>query len=246
MGVHFSEVRVVLFRSARRFTNMFWKWKHSKVGSATSFENSEELDDIRARLFDSPLHRVSRKEVKLPKDEDGLGWASGIKDRRWAFSHFNGFENQIHTLHEKDSLYDIGPWRLEQLSDPYLMKFGIDDGPVVGLRCKIYYNSEKVGDLEINPMSEPSPENMRKNHEAALRIDIYPAPFLPHEHVSSFLHSCVLALFPSAENSSRNTSITSAMTATMWESNRQDSMWVGLDFYYFGFASLGHKIKAKA
>ena len=213
---------------------MFWKNRHSKVGSITSAENNDEFVLQKAQLFDTPVREVLRKEVELPSDEDGLGWASGIKTRRWAFKHFDRFEDRVHILHSEGEIYDIGPWRLEQLSDPYLRKFGIDDGPVIGLRFRVFYNSEDVGSLEIHPMSEPDAEYGESEYTAMIDIDIFPAPFLPHEHVFSFLNSCVQTLFPSSETGYRTASIGNALTATMWEANRQDSMWTGLNFSYSG------------
>ena len=94
---------------------MFWNKRHSKVGSATSAENNEEFIQQKARLFDTPVRQISRKEIELPSDEDGLGWAGGIKTRRWAFKHFDRFEDRIHALSSDGEICDIGPWRLEQL-----------------------------------------------------------------------------------------------------------------------------------
>ena len=178
---------------------MFWNRDHSKVGSITSAENKDEFVRQKARLFDTPVREIARNEIELPSDEDGLGWASGIKTRRWAFKHFDRFEDRIHVLHSEGQMYDIGPWRLEQLSDPYLSKFGIDHGPVIGLRFRIFYNSEDVGRFEIYPMSEPDAENGKSEYSAMIDVDIFPAPFLPHEHIFSFLSSCVLELFPFGE-----------------------------------------------
>jgi len=221
---------------------MFWKKFHSKVGSAASFENKDEFQAQKARLFDTPVHEPVRKEIELPSDEDGLGWASDIKRRRWAFKHFDKFEDRIHILHSEGAIYDIGPWRLEQLSDPYLSNFGIDDGPVIGLRFKIYYNSEVIGDLEICPMSEPSANSGKdaSAYQAILDVEIYPAPFLPHEHLFAFLTSCAQELFPFEDTNNQNASVVKALTATMWEANRQDSMWVSLNFGYSGSVSFEH------
>ena len=213
---------------------MFWKKLHSKVGGATSAENDEEFKQQKARLFGTPVHELARKKVELPKDDDGLGWASGIKTRRWAFKHFDKFEDKIHVLHNEDEIYDIGPWRLEQLSDPYLRKFGINDGPVIGLRFRIFYNSEDVGSFEIHPMSEPDAEYGETEYSAMIDVDIFPAPFLPHEHIFSFLNSCVWQLFPFGGEAQRTASITNALTAAMWEANRQDSMWIALNFGFSG------------
>jgi hypothetical protein len=218
----------------RSFIYMFWKKIHSKLGSATSAESNEEFIQQKARLFDTPVHEVARKEIELPSDEDGLGWASGIKTRRWAFKHFDRFEDKIHKLHSEGQMYNIGPWRLEQLSDPYLNNFGIDDGPIIGLRFRIFYNSEDVGSFEICPMSEPDPEYGEAKYSAMIDLDIFPAPFLPYEHISSFLKSCVTELFPFGEAGFREASIVSALTAAMWEANRQDSMWTSLNFGYSG------------
>lgn len=220
---------------------MFWNKGHSKVGSIPSAENKDEFVHQKTRLFDTPVREIARKKIELPSDEDGLGWASGIKTRRWAFKHFDRFEDRIHVLHSEGQMYDIGPWRLEQLSDPYLNKFGIDDGPVIGLRFRIFYNSEDVGSFEIHPMSEPDAEYGESEYSAIIDVDIFPAPFLPHKHISSFLSSCVLELFPFGEAGYRTASITSALTATMWEANRQDSMWVGLYFGYTGSVSIKHE-----
>lgn len=220
---------------------MFWNKDHSKIGGFTSAENRDEFIQQKARLFDTPVREIDRKEIELPSDEDDLGWASGIKNRRWAFKHFDRFEDRIHVLHSEGQLYDIGPWRLEQLSDPYLSKFGIDDGPVIGLRFRIFYNSECVGSLEIHPMREPDAERGESEYSAMIEVDIFPAPFLPHEHISSFLSACVLELFPFVEAGYRTASITSALTASMWEANRQDSMWVGLNFGYSGSVAVKHE-----
>jgi hypothetical protein len=217
---------------------MFWKKSHSKVGRTTSAENEDEFVQQKARLFDTPVREVIRKEIELPSDEDGLGWASGIKTKRWAFTHFDRFEDGIHELHGEGQKYDIGPWRLEQLSDPYLSNFGIDDGPVIGLRFRIFYNSEDVGSFEICPMSEPDPEYGETEYWAMIDVDIFPAPFLPHEHISAFLTSCVLALFPFRDAGYRIASIANALTAAMWEANRRDSMWTSLNFGYSGTVSI--------
>lgn len=211
---------------------MFWRNRHSKVGSITSAKNNDEFALQKARLFDTPVREIVRKEIELPSDEDGLGWASGLKTRRWAFKHFNRFEDRVHVLHNKDEIYDIGPWRLEQLSDPYLRKFGIDHGPVIGLRFRLFYNSEDVGSLEICPAAEPDAENGKTEYSATIDVDIFPAPFLPHEHIFSFLSSCVLELFPTGDSGYRTASIGNALVAAMWEANRQDSMWTSLSFGY--------------
>src|SRR6056297_1275217 len=122
-------------------------------------------------------------------------------------------------------------------SDPYLMNFGIDDGPVIGMRFRVFYNSEEVGSFESCPMSEPDAESGESGYYAMIDVDIFPAPFLPHEHISSFLGSCVRELFLFREESYINASIKSALTATIWDSNRLDSMWIGLHFGYSGLVS---------
>ena len=221
---------------------MFWRKFHSKVGSTASFENKDEFLAQKARLFDTPIHEPVRKEIELPSDEEGLGWASGIKTRRWAFKHFDRFEDRIHILHSEGAIYDIGPWRLEQLSDPYLRNFGIDDGPVIGLRFKIYYNSEVIGELEIHPMSAPGADRAKEDsaYQAMLDIEIFPAPFLPHEHLFSFLTSCAEVIFPLEDANKRNAAVVRALTATMWEANRKDSMCVNLSFGYSGSVLFEH------
>ena len=213
---------------------MFWNKVHSKVGSSTNAKNNNEFKQQNERLFNTPLREVVRQEIDLPNDEDGLGWASGINTRRWAFTHFDRFEDRIHELHGEDEMYDIGPWRLEQLSDPYLMKFGVDTGPVIGMRFKVYYNSEDVGTFEICPMSEPDPEFGETEYRAMIDAEIVPALFLPYDHILSFLTASVQALFPFGDAGLRIASVTSALTAAMWESNRQDDMWTGLNFRYSG------------
>lgn len=217
---------------------MFWNRGHSKAGSIVSAEDEDEFIQQKARLFDTPVREIVRSEIDLPSDDDGLGRASGIKTRRWAFKHFDRFEDRIHTLHSEGEGYDIGPWRLEQLSDPYLRNFGMDHCPVIGLRFRIFYNSEDVGSFEIRPWSEPDAEFGESAYSAMIDVNIFPAPFIPYKHISSFLNSCVLELFPFGEAAYRTASITSALTATMWEANRQDSMWVGLNYGYSGSVSI--------
>lgn len=217
---------------------MFGRKVHSKDGDIASAETEKEVALQRARLFDTPVREIVRQEIELPNDEDGLGWACGIKTRRWAFKHFDRFEDKIHNLHSEGSIYDIGPWRLERLSDPYLTKLGADEFPVIGLRFRIFYNSEDVGSLEIRPFSEPVSKCEGGEYEAMIDIDIFPAPFLPHDHIFNFLNSCASELFPSENASSRTTAIVSALTATMWESIRLDSLWISLNFSYSGIVAV--------
>ncbi len=217
---------------------MFGRKVHSRDGDIAGAESEKEIALQKARLFDTPMHEITRQEIELPSDEDGLGWACGIKTRRWAFKHFDRFEDKIHSLHSEGSIYDIGPWRLERLSDPYLRKLGAEELPVIGLRFRIFYNSEDVGSLEIRPFSEPISKSEGGEYEAMIDIDIFPAPFLPHDHIFNFLNSCASELFASENASSRTTAIVSALTATMWESIRLDSLWISLNFRYSGIVAV--------
>ena len=220
---------------------MFWKKSHSKLVSAPDFEDNNEYLLQKKRLFETPLYVPNRNEIELPNDDDGLGWASGLKERRWAFKYFDKFDDWVNRLHKEGEAYDIGPWRVEQCSDPYLSSFGIDDGPVIGLRFRVYYNSEQVGDVEIHPFSEPSSESGRDelDYEVGLSVKIFPAPFLPHDHLSSFLFACSERLTSAGTGPSKYTSVVSALTATLWEANRRDSMWTGLEFIYYGTVRIG-------
>lgn len=58
---------------------MFGRKVHSKDGDIASAETEKEVALQRARLFDTPVREIVRQEIELPNDEDGLGWACGIK-----------------------------------------------------------------------------------------------------------------------------------------------------------------------
>ncbi|MGB8818704.1 MAG: hypothetical protein WCC66_12365 [Rhizobiaceae bacterium] len=220
---------------------MFWKRLHSKLIASPDFENNREYSELKKQLFETPIHTPSKHPINLPNDDDGLGWAAGIKHRRWAFNYFRKFDDWINMLYDPDRTHDFGPWRIEQQSDPFLLNFGIEDGPVVGLRYRIFYNSECVGDLEISPDSEEwgSKNEGSKRYGALINVSISNAPFLPHDHVRGFLNACLERFRNNSTGVSPRQAVYEALSATLWESNRNDSMWVDLDLRYSGYVEFG-------
>jgi len=209
------------------------------------YGDNNSYKEIVKHLFETPLHDAVHEQIVLEDIHDGLAWASQLKEHLWAYDHFSDFYQHVNRLHKPDELYDIGPWRLVQQSDPFINMAGIEDGPVAGLRYRIFYNSYDSGELEIEPIltSEEAPVDIRF---ANLFINIFPAPLLPHEHIKSLLSVCTIPFDRYKNRDYRQPyqdAITAALAETLWESNRKDSIWVALNFDYSGAVNLHHKPK---
>jgi len=219
---------------------MFWRKKHSKIKNFTNIESETEYELQRNRLFETQLYLPRHKKTELPDKNDGLGWASDVEEHIWSVDYFTNFANYVHKFHAPGESYDVGPWRIEQMSDPFLSLAGIDDGPIVGLRYRIFYNSEEVGNLEIEPASNGLFEVPDDYYRANLYIALNYVAFLPYEHISGLLSICskpfdAFLLDELGEN--RNETIMHSIFKALWESNREDSLWVALNFRFGGTVS---------
>lgn len=226
---------------------MFGKPKHSKARGIDDFGSDSEYNNHIALLFDTPVHQPKHQKIELPSLDDGLAWAAQLDKSLWAYEYFDDYPDYIHLLCNSDEDYRFGPWRLEQRSDWTIMMGGIESGPVAGLGYQLYYNSCRIGELEIQPLTSifEIPDGYK---EARLHISIDCAPFIPHKHLDGLLLICSqhFDLYKDREDRQpRREAITRAITNTMWEAIRQDSMWENLYFQYDGVIDLNHKIMGR-
>lgn len=143
--------------------------------------------------------------------------------------------------------FDIGPWRLQQKSDPYLSIGDNSDGPIAGLRYNVFYNSTVVGQLQIHPYSTRYSTIADGFGEGAVMADISPVLFLPFQHVSGLLH-CVSLPFSFGKTgeieSDRHIAVQGAINEALWQGVQRETKWVTLDFHHSGCILLENKLSA--
>lgn len=225
---------------------MFGSSKHSKSKGGSHHESHSEYKDKQNRLFNTKPHVPQHQEIELPEPGDGLAWASDMEEHMWAFTCFRNYPNYIQKFNSPGEVYDCGPWCLEQKSDPFLSLNGHIDGPVIGLRYQLYYNSEMSGDIEIQPHLATFSELPEGFREASVYVNIDAAPFIPHDHIFGLLSSCSEPFDrykEFREPGSRLGAIKLAMIEAMWESNRSDSLWIPLSFMFSGTVCKDHIFK---
>ena len=224
---------------------MFGKPKHSKAVGIEGLGSESDYKQRMAELLDTPLHEPRHEEIDLPAADDGLAWAANMETHLWAYEHFAGFAHYVHQFHDPGEKHGIGPWRIELRKDPYINMAGIDDGPRMGLRFFVYYNSCQTGELEIEPGY--SLEELPDHFEPAnLHINIDSAPLLPYQHVRGFLSVCSERFDEYEERESRQSrdvAILQSLTETMWEAVRNDSIWLSMYFVYFGAVNTKRKFR---
>jgi hypothetical protein len=208
---------------------MLWTKKHqTPVSTFSELSNNEHVLWIR-NLFETPIHIHQRYEIKLPDLDDGLGWPSGLESRQWVYDAFRDFDLYLNSFHKPDEDYDCGPWVIEQQSDPFLTLFGYDDSPIIGIKYKIFYNSQETGILEIRPSSEAS----QKSKYALISMQINNAMFFPFDHLEGLMSLAAERLLPDV-TFTKSDAISKAITRIMWEFNRTGNAWLDLDFEFSG------------
>lgn len=80
------------------------------------------------------------KPKHTPPPNLKAGWGVSDGDRRF-FADFDTFAETL------NSMFEDGPWRLQELADPEIR--GLGDSPKYGRRYKIFYNQVEVGILQI-------------------------------------------------------------------------------------------------
>ena len=219
---------------------MFGRRKHTKSTGVDGFGSDQEYKDRRHQLFETPVYVPRHQPIELPGPDDAFGRWADLEAHRWAFDYFRGFPDYIHQFHCPGDTYDIGPWRLEQRSDPFAVMTGVDDSPILGLRYRLHYNSCRIGAVEIVPDSLMS-ELPEPYKEVSLHIQIDDAPLLPYDHVMGLCSLCCNRLDQNEELRSRRSKqqlIAQAIMAVMWEAMREDSVWQSLAFDFPGAVNI--------
>ena len=226
---------------------LFSKRRSLENPYALNEKSKREDTQMADQLFETPTIDPLHDEIELPDIDSGIGRFAGVKDALWGFDHFSNFPDYVHKFSDPEEVFDIGPWRLQQISDPYLSIGDNSDGPIAGLRFRVFYNSEMVGQLQIRPYSMKYRTIADGFGEGAVMVDLFPVLFLPFRHVSGLLH-CVSEPFSfgttgEIEND-RRIALQGAMNEAVWEGVQRETKWVPLDFYHSGCVLLGDELSA--
>lgn len=219
---------------------MFGKRKHSKAIGIDGLGNHNDYELLTKQLFETPLHNVQHEEIEIPDPDSGLAKAADLETCIWAFSYFRGFPDYVHKFRELGEPHTLGPWCLEQRREPYASMAGIDDGPIIGLRYRVYYNSCRTGDLEIVPgfSFTDLPENVKP---VSLYIELNNASRMPYRHVFNLLNICAGHLDRHKQEvgvTSRAEAVSKALQEAMWESVRDDCIVNPLLFEFHGLVEI--------
>jgi hypothetical protein len=147
------------------------------LGSLTEFERPHSRYPARKflnRLLDSsPIE--PQHGAPAGADEGGFSFFMTDAYRRF-FQDFELFA-ELMNGHFKN-----GPWRLQQIGDPFLRHFGEDAQH--GRRYDVFYNQVCVGDLEINPDFK---YDTRSNPAVRVCVELADVRLLPYDEIYRFL-----------------------------------------------------------
>jgi hypothetical protein len=125
---------------------------------------------------------------------DPIGSFIRDHDRRF-FADFAKFADVMNVWlagYKDEARYNS--WRMQELPDPVLRLLGPHDSPAYGRRYDVFYNQTKVGDLEIEPHWDYSPEEPK----VMVALDLDWARWLPFGKIENLI-SWIAALTASKE-----------------------------------------------
>jgi hypothetical protein len=118
-----------------------------------------------------PITPKHERPTPLREDEWGLH-----KGKGWDqfFSDFGDFANVVNSWLADPEFNQNNPWRLQELPKLELSALWYGDGPTFGRRYAVFHNQVRVGEIEIKPDWNYSPQNP----EVTVHVEIHWARLL--------------------------------------------------------------------
>jgi len=166
---------------------------------------------------------------KLPAE----GW--GIDDSvRRLVADFDQFAAIINKMLEDE------PWRLQELESTELKHFG-HDSPSYGRRYDVFYNTERVGALEITDFSHYSTDNP----EVCAHVVLWDARLFPYERVHDLLVVIGHKLSGSAEEYQKaKHDVENALARAQWNARWSEARYAApemeVEVSFIGYSAISY------